>query len=514
MSCRGFGSHRSHVPVRLGEGSSLDHGGRCCCVKEDVPSCESSASERRSIAAAQYCRCGALRAPSLDHLFIPEDLSIVPSYLKYSKDKFRGVRVDGRMYFMPNSQHFGRMWIGDSRRDQPRKEALNAGRDPIERANEYVVPTGPSKDIFKERPRPARNALDDWRSDRRRQQPPGRANDERRPKSRQSVNDRGSFVLTVNTGSRYQPPTSRERRFTIPRAGGTTYSSSNSRGSPRAGASSSAGSISSVGAKDGSAELANHDEKRRDRRPRIVKFADDEQFLASIDEEPEAESNKVNCNETGSKNRVRGKSSVNNITVSEGKENSKRKSTSRKGKVAHRKSSHTPNLSAGDDTGSSSKTTGDQNERQASDPVELESVVEARATDTAEAVSVCEVRAGDARNDLSRPKKMVANPVGEDKITADSNASEKYEVIGVCVLGQSPVQRMSMTPAQASTIGRVRAPVVTSRQDTTVPTPTTASLQAPVKVAVVAPVQTSAQDLLPKTTGKVTEKAATKSTTN
>lgn len=101
MSCRGYGSHRSHAPLRLGDGSSLEHGGRCCCVKEDV-SCEAAASERRSMPTAQYCRCGALRASSLDHLFIPEDLSIVPIHLKYSKDKFRGVRVDGRMYFLPN----------------------------------------------------------------------------------------------------------------------------------------------------------------------------------------------------------------------------------------------------------------------------------------------------------------------------------------------------------------------------------------------------------------------------
>lgn len=145
------------------------------------------------------------------------------------------------------------MWVGDSRRDQTvRKDPTSTGRETVERpCSEYVASSGQAnKDIFKERQRlPARSSPDDWRCERRRPSQ-GRASDDRRPRSRQTANDRGSFVLTVNTGSRYQPASSRERRFTIPRTGGAAYCSSHSRGSARAAAPSSTGSLSSFGGRE------------------------------------------------------------------------------------------------------------------------------------------------------------------------------------------------------------------------------------------------------------------------
>lgn len=101
MACRAFSGHRAHVPLRLGDPGPIEHEARCCCVKPEV-ACDPTPAERRPLTGPQYCRCGAVRPPSLDHLFIPEDLSLVPSHLKFSKDRFRGVRVDGRMYFLPN----------------------------------------------------------------------------------------------------------------------------------------------------------------------------------------------------------------------------------------------------------------------------------------------------------------------------------------------------------------------------------------------------------------------------
>lgn len=47
-----------------------------------------------------YCRCGAPRVPTLNHLFLTEDLTKVPPRLKYDKSKYRSVHVDGRTYFL------------------------------------------------------------------------------------------------------------------------------------------------------------------------------------------------------------------------------------------------------------------------------------------------------------------------------------------------------------------------------------------------------------------------------
>lgn len=110
-------------------------------------------------------------------------------------------------------------------------------------------------------PAPGSALPDDWRSERSRA-PQSRAgeSDRRSSKnSRQSTSEnRGPYVLTVNTGSRYQPPNARDRsRFTIPRTGGSIYCSSNHsrRGSPRRLVGGVSGSASSSGNKERSAKM-------------------------------------------------------------------------------------------------------------------------------------------------------------------------------------------------------------------------------------------------------------------
>ncbi|XP_022662071.1 uncharacterized protein LOC111250717 [Varroa destructor] len=481
MSCRGYGSHRSHAPLRLGDGSSLEHGGRCCCVKEDV-SCEAAASERRSMPTAQYCRCGALRASSLDHLFIPEDLSIVPIHLKYSKDKFRGVRVDGRMYFLPNSQHFGRLWVGDSRRDQSRKETLAVGRDLLKRNNDYAPPSNFTKDIYKERNRTNRSYPDDWRSERRSvRQSVGRLTDDRRPKSRQTTNDRNSFVFTVNTGSKYQPPASRERRFTIPRGGGITYSPSNSKGSPRAGASSSAGSVASVGARESYVEVSSRGEKRRERRPRIVKFADDEQFLASINEEPDTKCDRRNSNEAKSKTRAHLRDSVN--PTSGVKESTGRKSTSRKVKGTHRKSNEMQDTSSGDDVGQNLKSVENQDVGETNGKVSIGSNEVLSLPPSTELLCVA-----DRSDQKSTP--LVAEIIVADgckngtEATSDGNSLEILCTEPVATIRQSSVQApvTVVTTVKVPTALSTQAPTVIPIQERTLVTSIQRSIVEPTQI--------------------------------
>lgn len=105
-----------------------------------------------------------------------------------------------------------------------------------------------------------------------------------------------------------------------------------------------------------SAETASRAEKRRvERRPRIVKFADDEHLLASIDEEDspdvEADEKHRSSSESGSKTRTKTKdASKDSSALSAAKEaNGKRKSVSRKGKTGLRKSSNESNCSTSAD---------------------------------------------------------------------------------------------------------------------------------------------------------------------
>lgn len=105
-------------------------------------------------------------------------------------------------------------------------------------------------------------------------------------------------------------------------------------------------------------EAVIRSEKRRDRRPRIVKFADDEHLLASIDEEPDSPGERRISSESGSKSRNRTKDAAAKDTSTGGKENSRRKNASRKSKIGQRKTPENPSLSS-DDT---KRTTGSSDE--------------------------------------------------------------------------------------------------------------------------------------------------------
>ncbi|XP_022700977.1 uncharacterized protein LOC111267173 isoform X2 [Varroa jacobsoni] len=136
MSSRGLYTclGQNFVPVCQSEWlySSECPGTHCGCMNEKH-TVRDSARLKTTPSGPAYCRCGAPRVPTLNHLFLTEDLTKVPPRLKYDKSKYRSVHVDGRTYFLLQSEYAGPLWTEEQYSDSVRGQlALNDAGGTVE----------------------------------------------------------------------------------------------------------------------------------------------------------------------------------------------------------------------------------------------------------------------------------------------------------------------------------------------------------------------------------------------